>query len=192
VPLPDPMPRALAAPAAPEITHSPALSLTARPGYGSVRARKVAVLVADGVNAKPIVALRQALTAQGGVTRLVGPQIGTVHCADGPTLQADASLENEPGFLFDAVVLPDGEKGSSALALDARALEFVRDAYRHCKPLMAVGTGAMLLERVGVPLEETDPALVIAPQTSEEAIEQFVAAVGAPRHFERETDPPRV
>jgi catalase len=48
-PLPDPLPLALEAPATPEVRKSPALSLLARPGDGSIRGRKVALLVAGGV-----------------------------------------------------------------------------------------------------------------------------------------------
>src|SRR6186713_247278 len=47
-PLPAPLPRALEKPAKPEVTKSPALSLLARPGDGSLRGRKVAILVAPG------------------------------------------------------------------------------------------------------------------------------------------------
>ena len=43
--LPKPMPR-LVEPPTPEVTVSPALSLTARPGDGSIRGRKIAILVA--------------------------------------------------------------------------------------------------------------------------------------------------
>ena len=47
--LPEPMPRVLEKPPAPEVTVSPPLSLMARPGDGGIRSRKVAILVADGV-----------------------------------------------------------------------------------------------------------------------------------------------
>jgi catalase len=50
--VPKAMPRALAKSMAPEVTQSPALSLTARPGDGGIRTRKVAILVADGTSAR--------------------------------------------------------------------------------------------------------------------------------------------
>ena len=46
--LPRPMPRVIEPPA-PEVNRSPALSLTARPGDGSIRGRRIAILVAPGV-----------------------------------------------------------------------------------------------------------------------------------------------
>jgi catalase len=191
--LPDPLPLALAAPEAPEVTSSPSLSLMARPGDGSVKARKVALMVAPGAAGGPIAALKQALLAQGAVPRLVGPQIGTLVADDGQALEADASFENEPGFLFDAVVVPDGQSAANTLAGDGNALAFVRDTFRHCKPLLVLGTGVHVLDAAGVPQESLDPAFIIAADlTRGSAIDDFITALAAPRRFERETDPPMV
>lgn len=114
--------------------------------------------------------------------------------AEGEQIQADASTENEPGFLFDALVVPDGDGAVQALLGDAHALDFVRDIYRHCKPLLVLGQGVQLLQRAGVPLATKDSALLFAEDVAglEAAAGAFLAAVGAPRHFERETDPPQV
>src|SRR5690606_12623912 len=95
--LPDAMPKALANPAKPEVTQSPALSLFARPGDGSIQGRKIAILVANGVEGKSAVALHEALLVQGAVPRFVAPRIGPVKTADQVAINADASLENEPG-----------------------------------------------------------------------------------------------
>src|SRR5690606_27528735 len=49
-PLPEPMPRATTKRIKPEIQTSPALSLNARKGDGGVRTRKVAILIAQGID----------------------------------------------------------------------------------------------------------------------------------------------
>ena len=46
--MPTPMPKVLTRDVTPEVSVSPALSLFARPGDGSIRTRRVAILVADG------------------------------------------------------------------------------------------------------------------------------------------------
>ena len=56
----------------------------------------------------------------------------------GETVDADASLENEPGFLFDALVLPDGDEAVAALAQDGHTAEFIKDQFRHCKTILAL------------------------------------------------------
>ena len=46
-----------------------------------------------------------------------------------------------PSVLFDAVVVPDGEEAAERLALLGQALEFIKDQYRHCKPILMLGAG---------------------------------------------------
>jgi catalase len=194
--LPQPLPRALETPAAPEVTASPALSLMARPGDGGVRGRKVALLVADGVDGDAVSRMQLALAQKGAVGRLVAPRIGPVRTASGEPLDADASLENEPGFLFDALVLPGGEDAVAVLARNGHTPEFIRDQYRHCKPLLVLGASRTLLEKAGVPAlapdGSADASLILADSLDATSGEAFLAALGSPGNFARETDPPMV
>src|SRR5262249_36787821 len=105
--VPEPMPRALENPAQPEIETSPALSLTARPGNGTIRTRKIALLVANGFVAESLTTLHRALLDAGAVPRYLSFRLGEVTADDGSTIEADATLENSPSVLFDAVVLAD-------------------------------------------------------------------------------------
>ena len=194
--LPEPLPRALAAPAKPEVTVSPALSLLARPGDGSIKARKVALLAANGVMGESITQVKEALLAQGAVPRLVAPRIGLITTAEGAFLEADASLENEPGFLFDALVLPDGEAAVQALTRDGHTMEFIKDQYRHCKPILVLGASKALLDKSGVTemaSGNADPGLIIAVSSHAPAVmEAFIQAIAMHRHVGREMDPPVV
>jgi catalase len=193
-PLPDPLPPALPIPPKPEVAKSPTLSLLARPGDGSLKGRKVALLVAPGVLWASLAPVQKALADAGAVAKLVGPHIGPHAAADGSTLDAEASLENEPGFLFDAAVLPDGDAGVNALLADAHTLEYARDIYRHCKPLLAIGAGVRIIQAAGIAANDADSALrVVADNTGLQAgLQDFLAALRAPRDFSRESDPPRV
>lgn len=191
MPLPEPMP-----PVADfewpesEVSVSPALSLLARPGDTGVRTRKVAILVADGVDGDEVAAVQAALFAEGAVARLVGTRIGPVEGA-GAALDADASVENSPSCLFDGVVIPGGEAAKD-MALDGRVLEFVKDQYRHCKTLLALGSGNVLLEGAGILRDDSDSGLLVADGWNGNVAQAFVAALAMHRHYERETDPPRV
>ncbi|WP_306673923.1 catalase [Tahibacter caeni] len=189
--LPEPMPPVTPPPAGePEVTRSPALSLLARPGETGVRTRKVAILVADGVNGAIVTTLQRVLFEAGAVPRLVGPRIGVVGSTGTGVIDADASLENEPSCLFDGVIVPDGDM--PALERDGRAAEFLKDQYRHCKTLLAIGSGAALLVRAGIPADEADTGLLIAPTWADGLPQRFVAALALHRHFDRERDPPLV
>ncbi|WP_326542428.1 catalase [Pseudorhodoferax sp.] len=192
--LPEPLPRALPKPAKPEVRTSSALSLLARPGSVGIRARQVALLAADGVDGAVLQAQAAALAGQGATPRTVGPHVGALNAAQGEAVQADASFENEPGFLFDAVVLPQGQDAIAALAANALALDFVKEQYRHGKTLLVPADARVLLEQAGIAWElpdgSADPGLV--PGDGEAALELFAQAVARHRHPEREADPPRV
>ncbi|HZH02466.1 MAG TPA: catalase, partial [Myxococcaceae bacterium] len=84
--VPEPMTVALDVHTTPEVERSRALSLFSRPGNGSVKGRRVALLVADGVDAAPLLALHAALAEAGAVPRFIGPRLGRVKTQDGREL----------------------------------------------------------------------------------------------------------
>ncbi len=196
--LPAPMPRALPQPPTPEVTVSPSLSLMARPGDGTIKARKIALLAAPGVNGTALAALQKELLALGAVPRVVAPRIGPLVTAEGDTIDADASLENEPGFLFDALVLPDGDAAVQALGKAGQTMEFIRDQFRHCKPMLVLGASRELVAQAALPVSmdgegSNDAGFIVAdPSGLDDAMKLFVDAIAAHRHPERDMDPPPV
>jgi catalase len=195
--LPEAMPRAAKRAQKPEIVASPALSLKARPGDGGIATRKIAILLADGVEADPITDLIEKLNGAGAVTLLLGTRLGTVRSEDGEPLEIDATLENSPAVLFDAMVLPGGSEAVDALSLDGHSLEFLKDQYRHCKTILALGDSSKILAKAGIPLTlpsgAADPGLLIEGQKDSQANAlSFIAAIGLHRHVERDQDPPLV
>jgi len=153
--------------------------------------------VAPGVDGDVVAKVQDALVEQGAVARLVGPRIGPFKSGNGDVMDADASLENEPGFLFDALVLPDGKEAVATLAQDGHSLEFVKDQFRHCKTILAFGASQALLLKAGLPvsmdksLAQGGTGLILADAAdAQTAIGSFIAAMGKHRHFGREMDPP--
>jgi catalase len=192
--MPAALPPVLARPAKPEVERSAALSLFARPGGAGIRARRVAILVAHGVASRSAAAVHRSLAEAGAVPRYVGSRLGPV-TGHGGDLEVEVSLEAAPSVLFDALVLPDGEEAVAALLLDAHAIDFLKEQYRHCKPLLVLGRAAGLLEAAGIaetlPKGEPDPGLVLAPDGRvEPVLADFIQAIARHRHFQRETDPP--
>lgn len=188
--LPDPMPRVMDTPPTPEVTNSPALSLMARPGDGGIATRMVAILVADGVDDASVWPLAVALQARGAVVRLVGQHVGVLISASGAQLDADASLENHPGVLFDAVAVPQGMDAAQRLAKDPKAREFLQDQFVHCKTILASREAEPLLRKAGITAEDEAAAgMIIHDDIDAASIQAFIDAVGRHRHFERENHP---
>jgi catalase len=99
--------------------------------------------------------------------------------------------------LFDALVLPDGAAGVNALTAVGHAVEFVKDQYRHCKTILALGGGQELLAKAQIPSalpsgEEDSGLLRFDSAAVEDAAKAFAAAIARHRHFARQTDPPLV
>ena len=195
--VPDGMPRVLQRVRRPEVDNSPALSLFARPGDGGIRMRRVAILVADGIDGGAVKSLHSALVEAGAVPRVVGARLGQVLAEDGEAIEIEVTLEAGPAVLYDALVIPGGHKAVQALGNVGHALEFIKDKYRHCKPILALREGTTLVENAGVPARlesgEPDPGLLLLEEGEiDEAIAQFIGALAKHRHFEREIDPPAV
>ncbi len=190
--LPAAMPRALEDTPKPEVEVSPALSLMALPGEQGIRSRKVAIVIADGVDGAAVAKVQAALRQAGAMGRLVGPRVGAFKTSDGKALEAEASFENEPSVLFDGLVLPGGEGAFAALGGQALVQGYIKDQYRHLKTILAIGTGAGLLEQAGVPTGGKDAGLLVHARGKADAPAAFVKALAKHRHFARDSDPPTV
>ncbi len=180
-------------PEEPEVTVSPTLSLFARPGDGGIAGRKIAILIANGVDGEGAMAVHKALAAAGAVPRLVAVNLAPVKSTSGDALDPDATFENMPSVLFDAAVIADGEASAAALAAIGPPPEFIKDTFRHCKAILALGAGRKLLEKAGIPMDADDAALFVVPRGKGGAsVKDFIAAVGKHRNWDRFMDPPPV
>ncbi|MGQ4270790.1 catalase [Nocardiopsis changdeensis] len=174
---------------------SPALS-QAETAFGSVVGRKVAILVADGVDAASVEGLREPLTAEGAVVELLAVTDGTVRTSDGGTLAVDRALPTMSSVLYDAVAVPDGADAVTALSGDGMARHFVLEAYKHHKPLALVGAGAELGIAPPLPEHAVTPAqrtreelgVVVAPEADGTCAAEFSRLIGLHRVWDRPTD----
>ncbi|MGE4062677.1 MAG: catalase [Rhodospirillaceae bacterium] len=186
--LPDPLPPLIRAPK-PEVVQSPTLSLQSRPGAEGIRTRRIAVLVADGVDGAAAMAAHRMLADEGAVPRFIGVKLGQVQSANGDPIDVEITMETAPSVLWDAMVIPGGDDAVATLAQNGHAIEFLKDQYRHCKAILLPEGADALIAAAGFPPEK-DPGLLRGD--GERLMPAFIAAVAKHRHFERETDPPRV
>ena len=195
--LPEPLPLLVKPPPKPEVSVSEALSLMSRPGKVGIATRRIALLVTDGVNGAEVSRVQQELMAHGAMPRVISVKLGTVRTRDDADLQIEVSMETAPSVLWDALTIFGTTDKSHPLAKSGHAKEFLKDQYRHCKPILALGSAASLLAEAGIsqqlPTRQADPGLLVIPTLNgPRDLEAFVAAIAKHRHFERETDPPRV
>ena len=179
----------------PDLAPSPALSERHYPGDGSIKTKRVAILAADGVNTDSVKGIYDAILAEGGVPRLLGIRLGKVLGSDNEALNIEATMETTPAVLYDALVIADGDGSVESLGLSARTVEFLRDQYRHCKPILLLGAAQTLLDKANInqalPDGAIDKSLVVTNDWTDGVI-KFIKALGQPRDLSRETHPPTV
>jgi catalase len=151
---------------------SPALSMlnTVR---DTIATRKIAILAADGVDMASLREMKDALELAGAAAKIVAPHLGVLTGADGDELMIDFSLLTASSVLFDAVYLP----GGPALLDERDAIEFVTEAFRHCKAIAASGDGVELLR--ACPGVEGEGVLTSG------SIAEFTNAIAGHRFWER-------
>jgi catalase len=150
--------------------------------------RKIAILVADGVNADDVEVVWDGLRDLGALPEILAPRDGTVRAADGAAVQVTRPLSTVHSVLYDAVVVPGGAESVRTLSADGKAVHFVTEAYKHYKAIGALGEGSELLLTARVPDGGLDQGVVVTDRPDGEFVKQFGDAVAAHRHFSRATD----
>jgi catalase len=175
---------------------SAALSLTARPG-GGVLGIRVAILAGPGVDGAGVARVRRALAERGVAADLLAPAGGPLRTRDpdSTVLPAATALSTTASVLYDAVVVAGGEDGVAALCRTGAAPHFVAEAYKHGKPVAALGAGVGLLREARLPGADGSAApdgasagVVIQPDPGlpdEEFVQRFLAALAGHRYFQR-------
>jgi catalase len=189
--LPEPLPLAIDEPPKPEIAKSENLSQTAFPGDGSIKTRKVAVLLAEGVNTKGLTVVTQALAKEGAVIKYIAPRLGEIN-ADGDAVPVDATYENSPSVLFDAIIVPGDMESLSVIGELGHAVEYLKHQYRHCKTIGLLSGEASNLAVFGIPIDDSDAESASGIVNIGKDATDFIAALSKHRHPSREADPPRV
>ncbi len=182
-----------------EIDESPTLSMVSNPNFpkDSIRTRKIAFLVADGFDDDAVSEMKKALLTAGALAMTVAPRLGVLTGANGEECKADFSFLTGSSVLFDAVYIPGGDASVEALKRETEALNFVDEAYKHCKAIAASGEGVGFLARsLGDNLNESnttgdlvssDQGVVISRgPASANFASSFINAIAQHRHWERE------
>lgn len=177
-----------------KVEEDSALSMTPR-GNPGIKTRKIAVLVADGVDAPAVRRLVLDLTGAGAVCRFVGAQLGSVSTATGKLLTVDQTFSNMPSVMFDAVLIPGGAECTQTLCTMGEAVHFVLEAYKHCKTICALNEGHQLLATLGFKsagnpemIDVPTPGVLLADARKVldgQVSVDFQAALSVHRHWDR-------
>ncbi|KZV80915.1 hypothetical protein EXIGLDRAFT_780380 [Exidia glandulosa HHB12029] len=97
------------------------------PKEPSIKSRRISILVVDG-------STRPSCWASRLPSLLRAPYHSPLYY-----------FEGQRSTLFDAIIVPPGAASAAALSQDGRVVHWVREAFRHCKPIGAIGEGVALV-----------------------------------------------
>ncbi len=149
----------------------------------SIKTRQIAILVADGFDANDVKTMKNALEKQGAMPKIIGMKPSGVKDADGKTMKVDHALRTVASVLFDAVYVPGGAASITALAAEPDAIEFVNEAFRHCKAIAATGEGVNFLKEETYAGKAKDDKAVLL---GDDPTDAFIKAIAQHRNWERE------
>jgi len=158
------------------------LSLYAVPS-GTIKGRKVALLLSNGFNAADTLAALQELKNHGVHAKLLAAHMGEVHADDGSTLTVDATFSGLPSLTFDAVLVPDGN--IDALLLRGDACYFLLEAYKHLKVIGLSGNARRFKAQFGLADDDEEEGIICDSKTEGVLMSEFLATLGAHRIWSR-------
>lgn len=162
----------------PAVERSEALSME-HTAKDSILSRRIAFLIADGVDGDAVNRMRKSLEDNGAMVKLVATHLGLINAAK-QSFTADESFFTAASVMFDAVYVPGGKKSVNALLGEADALHFIDEAFKHCKAIAAEAEGMQLLEASQISMD--DPGVITGKNTDK----RFIEAIAAHRFWERE------
>jgi catalase len=106
----------------------------------TIETRQIAFLCADDVDAKSVSNMKKALEEKGAEVKIIAPHQGVISSINGENIIVDQSFLISASVLFDGIFIPSG-KGMSKLKQNDEVIEFINDAFKHCKIIAAEGEG---------------------------------------------------
>lgn len=165
----------------------------------TIKSRKIAFLISEGYDYNSVNELRNILQDNGSTVELVSKNLGMLNSADGKEMKIEKSFSTTSSVMYDAVFVPGGEKSAGNLKSQGKALHFINEAFKHCKPIGAAGEGIELLRASGISgiqfangesrteyLSDKGIVTTLNSDDIENFSEAFMEAIAQHRHWNRE------
>jgi catalase len=152
----------------------------------SIKTRKIAFLVADGVDEDSVLEMKTALKNQGATVKCIAPKLGFIKTNNQKLLSVDGSFLTEASVLYDAIFIPSGKDHLNNLIQKADAIHFINEAYRHCKAIATGSDGVEILNHTYIKtkdygLDSAETGVLIGANDDE-----FIQAIAQHRFWDRE------
>lgn len=156
----------------------------------TIKGRKIGFIMANGADAGAITDLQAKLEAENAVVEIIGPSLAPVIANDGSSLIPKHSLTSIASVCFDAFYISAGEDSTKELLTPENkqhVLNFINEAYKHCKAInFGEGTEPLYMNsNVGLK-QHIDPAIITAEDS--DGAQKFIDAIAKHRVWELEIE----
>lgn len=182
-----------------KVESSAALS-QANTAMTTIKGRKIGVLVEDGFDGDTLATIKKALEAEGAMCEVISKMHGMRKAGKGNDVKTDKTHLTTGSIMYDALLVPGGRESVDKLKEMGKALHFVREAYKHCKPIAAIGEGVELVEACQLPEQLVFDKVsmdkgVVSSKASGDAkavATAFINAIKQHRFWEREKNKDKI
>lgn len=164
----------------PEVKKSTALSMKVADKEGSIKTRKVAFLIDDGVSKSSVDQMKAALEKEGAQVVLIAAHVGKIRYKEGGNETIQHSYLTDASVCYDAFYTPGGD-AASQLAANPDYLQFINEGYRHCKALAFARGAEDLVKKSFIKKDEG-----VIFEDNDNWIYDFIAVMKKHRVWERE------
>jgi len=156
----------------------------------TIESRVIGFMMTDGVNASAADLLKEKLVTNGAMVKIISESTAPVVASDGQTYIPDHSLSSTSSVCFDALHICAGEESVKGLLKPENlnmTVDFINEAYRHCKAIY-FGEGSELISELSDVgrRKHTDPGIITGDDLNADQL--FVSAIAKHRVWELEKE----
>ncbi|QEG40945.1 catalase [Roseimaritima ulvae] len=148
----------------------------------SLAGKKIGLLTTEGLDADLYDALRKAADEEQAMLEVIAPKAGEFETSDGKSIKPEHFLDGAPSFLFDCVVIAPAQKHADALAEQAAAVDWLRNAFSHLKVIGYNEAAKPIFQAASVAADADEGVVDLAGGD----VGEFVEAAKQYRIWERE------
>ncbi|MBS4217283.1 catalase [Bacillus sp. FJAT-49711] len=162
----------------PVSTSYPSLSQANTPRYAYTQ--KVGVLIGNGFNGQEVTNVINFLQKNGVFIDIISEKLGTVTGSDGTKIKVNKTFLTSSPYLVDSIYVVGGTTQYPAKFMQDVS-DFVREAYRHFKPIGIASTGQSYIQTS----KNNNLAGVVFAANSPNFEKEFITAIAEQRFWNR-------
>jgi catalase len=154
----------------------------------TILSRQIGCIIGPGADADALQVLKDMMEQNGAVLHFIGPTMAPVKLSDGTEINPRHCLSNTASVCFDALYIGSGADATKALSAPQflpLVVDFINEAYKHCKAIcFGSGTEAILNSSKASEHAEADPGVIVGDAKT--SVKQFIKAIAGHRVWELE------